>query len=161
MNETKTLLQVALDSGAIVVGRYGLLEGRYLGKLPNDETIILGAIGDEYTLNAWLNSHPTAEDWERKNKSPFAPTESQKILVGTYAGGEYKYLVEAHSSYLWEDLRVETVGDSLFLALWRDLSAREDCADMNVAIQRMETAVRDVQTVLEALRNAQMQSRGN
>lgn len=158
MNTTKTLLQVALTEGTIEVGKSGLFEGRYLGKLPNGDPIILGIVGDEDAFNAWLATYPTAEHWERESKLPFAPTEFQKILVETYAGGEYGYLVALQNSDLWEDLSVEEVGDTMFLALWRELSSKEDCEDMDAAIQRMETAVKEVQVILEALRNAQMQS---
>ena len=67
--------------------------------------------------------------------------EFQKAAIDAYANHDLKYMLE-------EGADAEDVGDSLFAFIVREL---DDDMDINEAIQRMETARDQVETVLHAL----------
>jgi RNA polymerase-binding transcription factor DksA len=70
--------------------------------------------------------------------------EFQKAAIRAYPNDEAKYLLEDDEV----DTQNVSVGDSLFTFIIREL---DDHMDIEEAIQRMETARADIETVLHAL----------
>jgi hypothetical protein len=74
-------------------------------------------------------------------------TLQQYVLARAYNGGEFAWILESTD---WRgDLR--TLGDTLFVFLMLEFSKREDCTDNATALQRVRTAIQQLQTVREAL----------
>jgi hypothetical protein len=71
--------------------------------------------------------------------------EFQKAAIRAYPNDEAKYLLEDDEVV---DTQNVSVGDSLFTFIIREL---DDHMDIEEAIQRMETARADIETVLHAL----------
>ena len=71
--------------------------------------------------------------------------EFQKAAIRAYLNDEAKYLLEDDEV----DTQNVDVGDSLFTFIIRELDDAD--MDINTAIQRMETARADIETVLHAL----------
>ena len=69
----------------------------------------------------------------------------QKAAIRAYLNDEAKYLLEDDEV----DTQNVDVGDSLFTFIIRELDDAD--MDINTAIQRMETARADIETVLHAL----------
>jgi len=73
-------------------------------------------------------------------------TEIQKIARDNYAGGNFSHVESVEET--------EDVGDTLFEFVMRELAPSEDCDSLDEAIRRMETAKREIEEVIEALRKA-------
>lgn len=71
----------------------------------------------------------------------------QKTVVEAYDGGELVDTVKSEAD-------AATCGDSLLKFLLIELSEHEDCADYETAIQRVETAGRQLEEVANALYRA-------
>ena len=71
--------------------------------------------------------------------------EFQKAAIRAYPNDEAKYLLEDDDEV---DTQNISVGDSLFTFIIREL---DDHMDIEEAIQRMETARAEIETVLHAL----------
>jgi hypothetical protein len=69
----------------------------------------------------------------------------QEICCRTYGGGDYADILEKPE--LWE-VQARNAGDTLFLFLMLEL---EDCGDDETVLNRLHTAMRDVDTVLGAM----------
>jgi hypothetical protein len=66
----------------------------------------------------------------------------------THADGEFAYLLHCPNEEAWHS-GIYTCGDGLLRFLLIDLSYREDCHCRIDAIARIETAIRQLNTVLE------------
>jgi hypothetical protein len=67
----------------------------------------------------------------------------QKTLTKVYGGGDFAHVTT--------DAEAEEAGDTLFLSLWRELSAREGCGSNTEARYRVAWAIEDLEGVLSAL----------
>lgn len=76
-------------------------------------------------------------------------TPYQRAALDAYADGDFAYI----DSYPYKhgDQFLVDVGDGLLTFIMIELSSNEDCENLAVAIQRIESGIRDLQTVLEAL----------
>lgn len=61
--------------------------------------------------------------------------------------------VYAHGMFNYPDGLKEPFGDTLLNFILIELSDNEDCGDLETAIQRIESGIHDLQTVLEALQS--------
>ncbi len=75
--------------------------------------------------------------------------EAQKICASTYASGDFSYASELKDC--------ENVGDGLFTFLMTELSSKEDCTDLDVATQRLETVVADIQKIAAAVNQVSLE----
>lgn len=69
----------------------------------------------------------------------------QKKLCETYAGGEFAHFAEKPDQ--WRDA-IKDCGDGLFSFLMIELSDKEDCENLDTAIQRLESAGAQIQKAL-------------
>lgn len=70
--------------------------------------------------------------------------EFQTVAINSYSGGEYKGIKDPDEAH--------EVGDGLFWFIMCELSDEEDVEDTDMAVSRLETAVRDLEEVIEALK---------
>jgi hypothetical protein len=70
----------------------------------------------------------------------------QDLLIHSYEGGEFNHVASI--------TQAENVGDSLFAYLFKELSDREDCDDIDCAIIRMQEAMRQIDMMLLVLQDA-------
>ena len=71
---------------------------------------------------------------------------SQRIMLDTYAGGEFSHVTTVDEA--------RTQGDTLFVFLFLELSDGEECHDLLTASGRVNTAVTNLRSVLRALNAA-------
>ena len=75
--------------------------------------------------------------------------ESQRILLSTYADGEFQYLADGMAS---DGQAIEdTVGDTLFAFLFKELSEQEGCDSKKEAARRVGVAIAQLQIIELAL----------
>lgn len=73
----------------------------------------------------------------------------QDAAAEAYAGGDFAHFVGASDATLARDL--PNCGDSLFAFVMRDLSDREECDTLEVALRRMDSAIGALEEVTYAL----------
>ena len=67
----------------------------------------------------------------------------QNTVKQTYSDGDHSYITAIKET--------EDIGDSLFRFLMHELANSEGCEDQNTALNRLETAKRDIETAIEAV----------
>jgi hypothetical protein len=73
--------------------------------------------------------------------------EYQRTALKVYADGDFDYL----ERYSWTD----EYGDSLLSFVMAELSDNEDCESLDMAVDRIQSGIDDLQTVLAALQATQ------
>ena len=85
-------------------------------------------------------------------------TEAQKVVIESYCGGEYGFLVAAAGDYNdWDAFREHyqsVVADGLFDFLLIEASPSEGCDGIEEALRRIRRVVEDVQSVEGAMADA-------
>ncbi len=76
------------------------------------------------------------------NNKPDELNPAQKVLLETYAGGDYVGSTEKD---------IEGVGDTLLLFLFRELATSEDCNSIDEARNRIGTVIRQLDELDSAL----------
>jgi hypothetical protein len=95
------------------------------------------------------DDHLSMED-PMSDATPPVINPSQRVLLGTYANGEF-----AHVETLQQ---VRDAGDTLFLFLFLELSDAEDCDSLETACARVATAQGQLEDLLAALDRAYVTS---
>ena len=67
----------------------------------------------------------------------------QKVIAKVYGGGDYGYVTTLE--------QCKDRGDTLFTFLMLETSPTEDCDTADIALQRVDTAINDLQAVRNAL----------
>lgn len=76
----------------------------------------------------------------------------QAAAAKSYALGDYAYLIDPdHTVDLAVAIAANQFGDTLFNFLMIELSADEDCEDLDTAKRRVDSAIADLQAVRAAL----------
>lgn len=89
--------------------------------------------------------------------------EAQRIVLKTYANGEYAYQIDVIEkpaigpSRQVMDAFLENCGDSLLVFMLIELSDAEDCEDVDTALGRIDTAFRQLKEVKDALLSARLE----
>lgn len=78
--------------------------------------------------------------------------DAQTTMLKSYGAGDYAWIAEDFPEEHTLALdAVERQGDTLLLFLFRELSDREGCQDMNTAITQVLIAIDDLEGVLQEL----------
>jgi hypothetical protein len=89
--------------------------------------------------------------------------EAQRIVLKTYANGDYAHEIDAIDNPVFRTSRqvmdtfLENCGDTLLAFLLTELSDTEDCEDMETALGRIDTAFRQLKEVKDALLSARLE----
>lgn len=83
----------------------------------------------------------------------FTLSSAQRLCAETYCDGEFSHVADCKTKHEFQAL-LATCGDGLFAFLMSELAVDQDCVDMNVAAQRLETISSDVAAVQYALNTA-------
>jgi hypothetical protein len=75
----------------------------------------------------------------------------QKAVLRVYAEGDNAHLMDFEGTKEEFDRELNDAGDTLFRFLMVELSDNEDCTDLDTAIQRVSTAIDDIEAVKDAL----------
>lgn len=84
------------------------------------------------------------------NPPPVTLSDAQRIVLKTYAGGDFEHLGEIRTVNEFER-ELDDCGDCLLKFLMVELSGKEDCDSLETATQRIESAIRDLTTVASAV----------
>lgn len=82
----------------------------------------------------------------------FAINDFQRAVLKTFAHGEFSHLADLTSQAEF-DREVANCGDGLLRFLLVELSTSEDCTTGEEAAGRIETAIRDLSDVLDAVQD--------
>lgn len=112
-----------------------------------------GAIEDDDTMLMLKNNDGSNTEvfaHELRSVKPDVLNDAQKAVLAQYACGDFAYMCEIDTR---EDLEseIENCGDGLLRFLMVELSSSEDCKTLQDAQQRIEAAIRDLQSVSDAI----------